>query len=243
MPRPRNRSLLVDHQEILTFPQIRDEKWTLLSLIPQISTPEQSITWLAKRRLLHNMALCEICNNPATFNHYDNGIDKFRWKCSGCNWTQSVRHNSYFSKSHVSLQKLIQLTYFWALDMPMHIIEDELELSSHTIIDWCNFNRDLCCEWVNANFQQIEDSSICNNHQINQQNLVSPHDVNAHMQSIEYVWKRCKKKLRNQSGRITQALFPSYMKECMWRENVHKSLNKDTFSCFCELIGLTYQLP
>lgn len=37
------------------------------------------------------------------------------------------------------------------------------------------------------------------------------------------VWKYCKKKLWNRS----QKLFPPYMKECTWRKNVPRSLNKD----------------
>lgn len=155
MPRPRNRTFLVNPLEILFFPQIRDEKWTLLTIMPEIATPEHAIKWLAKRRLLRNTALCDICKNPASFTHYANGIDKFRWKCTGCSWTKTIRYNSFFAMSHVSLQKLIQLTYFWALDMPLHAIERELQLTRSTIINWCNFSRDLCCEWVNNNFQQI----------------------------------------------------------------------------------------
>lgn len=43
-----------------------------------------------------------------------------------------------------------------------------------------------------------------------------------------------KKKLGNQK------LFPSSMKEIMWRENVTRSQNKDIFSSFCELSARKY---
>ena len=66
-------------------------------------------------------------------------------------------------------------------------------------------------------------------------------DTEIHTQSIESLWKRAKKKLRNQSG-TSQELFPSYLKEVMWRENYCKAENKDCFPSFVRLIAENYAL-
>ena len=48
------------------------------------------------------------------------------------------------------------------------------------------------------------------------QNFIHPNDPNhVHTQSIESLWKRAKRKLRDASG-TSEALFPSYVSEVMW---------------------------
>ena len=71
------------------------------------------------------------------------------------------------------------------------------------------------------------------------QNFVHPHDDNIHTQSIESLWKKAKKKLRNQSG-TNENLLPSYLKEFMWRQNVCHVKNKNVFSCILSEISLKY---
>ena len=60
--------LLMDLQEVLTFPQIKDEKWCLQPFFSQIATHEYSITTLIKKNqiLLPNVALRGLYNNQET---------------------------------------------------------------------------------------------------------------------------------------------------------------------------------
>ena len=58
---------------------------------------------------------------------------------------------------------------------------------------------------------------------------------------LNRLWKRAKKKLRNQSG-TSQALFPSYIKEFVWRENYCRTANKKIFSCIIQLIDESYNV-
>ena len=74
---------------------------------------------------------------------------------------------------------------------------------------------------------------------VNAHNFVAPGDDDIHTQSIESLWKRSKKKLRNGSGTSAQ-LFPSYIKEAMWRENVPRSEGKEVFACFLRLVASKY---
>ena len=155
MPRPRNDNAIVDVNDIIGLDDIRDEWWTLFTLIPLLTKQNKCIQWLARRCLLHNSVNCNNCGNQATLNRYKQHVDGYRWMCNECNFTASVKAGSWFAKSHMSLQKLIQLTYFWAAEMPMHLATAELKISEHTAIDWFNFHRDLCCGWVDNHFTPI----------------------------------------------------------------------------------------
>ena len=72
-------------------------------------------------------------------------------------------------------------------------------------------------------------------------NFFDPADGDVHTQNIECLWKRAKKKLRNQSG-TSQALFPSYIKEFVWHENYCRTANKKIFSCIIRLIDESYNV-
>jgi hypothetical protein len=72
--------------------------------------------------------------------------DGFRWKCRGCGGAVSLRTNSFFSQSHLSLQQLILIIYEWSRNYPQLDIAHEAGIpnSLKTIIDWCSFCRDIC---------------------------------------------------------------------------------------------------
>ena len=98
MPRPRNPDHIVDAAEILDLDAIQDEDWTQFQLLPLLQNNLECIKWLARRRLLKNPMVCAACNNLATLNGYQQGTDGYWWKCTGCNWTGSIRHGSFFSR-------------------------------------------------------------------------------------------------------------------------------------------------
>ena len=39
--------------------------------------------------------------------------------------------------------------------MPMFYVEEQLQISRSTLVDWHNFNCDLCCQWVDNHFTPI----------------------------------------------------------------------------------------
>ena len=54
---------------------------------------------------------------------------------------------------------------------------------------------------------------------VHERNFVDPHYPEIHMQNIENLWMRAKRKLRRQFG-TSKELFPSYLKEFQYREMV-----------------------
>jgi len=70
---------------------------------------------------------------------------------------------------------------------------------------------------------------------IYQYNFDAPHDSGVHTQTMEGVWSAAKKKLRRQCD-TSKSLFPSYIKELVWRMR-HKGI---TFGEMVLAIGDAY---
>lgn len=150
--RPRARANIVNNNDLMNNEEIINEHVTLLRLIPLLGDEISSLQWLAKHRLITNAVVCMHCNEAATLNAFAQGQDKWRWRCNRDNFTQSVRHKSFFSNSHLSLKHLILLLYFWAYDTPQTIIMHELSIGDwHTVVDWINFIREVCEQFLEDN--------------------------------------------------------------------------------------------
>jgi len=110
----------------------------------------------ARRRLVHNEVVCTACGEAASLVQYDQGVDGKRWSCRACNWRQSVRLDSYFAASHLSLQQIVMMMYFWSHDTPQTLMAHETGIHTReTIVDWCNFFRDECENWAERNSGEI----------------------------------------------------------------------------------------
>ena len=77
--------------------------------------------------------------------------DGFEWRCSkrNCNGMASMRQNSWFSGSKLSIPKILALTYAWAhkYTIDQAVLETSLDdetTSSETVIDWYNYCREVC---------------------------------------------------------------------------------------------------
>ena len=71
--------------------------------------------------------------------------DGFEWRCSkrNCNGMASMRQNSWFSGSKLSIPKILALTYAWAhkYTVDQAVLETSLDdetTSPETVIDWYN---------------------------------------------------------------------------------------------------------
>lgn len=142
--------------EILTENALKGELWSMRTLSLALTTPDECIKWLAKRRLIHNSVRCPTCFGQASLVHYEQGLDKHRWSCRPCNFRQSVRHGSFFGKSKLSLSQLVFVIYCWTQDFPQINISREAGVQSvKTIVDWCSFCRDECEKFVETQSAEI----------------------------------------------------------------------------------------
>lgn len=136
--RPANPTTIVN--VVMDDDEIKQESWTFSDLIPQMHTNETAMSWLAKHKLISNSVLCPICKSPCTLNRCR---ERKLWKCSKHNWTQSVRKESFFENSHLSMATFIWLMYMWSREHIQTEIAHETKVSIPTIIDLCHLIREL----------------------------------------------------------------------------------------------------
>lgn len=66
-----------------------------------------------------------------------------------CRRMKSIRHGSWFSGSHLSIEKILEITFLWCEDIEQRVVKKWVEVAEHTIVDWCHFCREVCAIWYN----------------------------------------------------------------------------------------------
>ena len=56
----------------------------------------------------------------------------------------SIRKDSWFAKSNLSLEEIVKLTYWWCRGLKQDEIRHEVNVSEHTAVDWDSFCRETC---------------------------------------------------------------------------------------------------
>lgn len=68
----------------------------------------------------------------------------------------SVTEGRWFCSSHLHLEEVIKLTYYWAYKFPLDFIAGELKIGSeHTLVDWCLFAKDVCTGIIKTDNEPI----------------------------------------------------------------------------------------
>ena len=123
---------------------------------------EKMFNWLKDKKLLgdYQNATCEKCYFGKLRLQTDKSFsqDGIYWRCnnSSCRKKISIRKNSWFEKSHMSLESILKLTYYWVYKYPEELLMHELKIGSdHTAVDWYNFAREVCVEVLERNSEQI----------------------------------------------------------------------------------------
>ena len=99
-----------------TRPSITSHK----QLVRNVLTDEATIiTWLQRRQLLSDSMTCSKCGEDCRLVARRGS---FSWRCPtrGCQAFRSIRDKSFFSRSHLSLETIIELLYFWSIEVYTH---------------------------------------------------------------------------------------------------------------------------
>ena len=70
--------------------------------------------------------------------------DGFTWRCPDCKTMKSIRHNSFFTKSRLTLQKWLLMMQMWSRERPVGDAAGEAEISERTAIDIYQWFREVC---------------------------------------------------------------------------------------------------
>ena len=108
----------------------------------------QCIQWCKEHNLLSSSIKCprENCSNTLTWTLRTSLRDGYEWRCSRrkYNGLASMRQNSWFSGSRLSIEKVLALMYAWAhkftTTQAVHETSlDDESTSTETVIDWYNY--------------------------------------------------------------------------------------------------------
>ena len=122
---------------------------------------ENLIQWLFQLGLVLELSggSCKFCDKGRFGLRKDSSFstDQCCWRCSNkaCGKKVSIRQGSWFSKSNLSLETIVFLTYFWVYRAEQEFVKHELGISHTTIVDWYNFSREVCISILEVYSRQI----------------------------------------------------------------------------------------
>ena len=128
----------------MTGPQQMTFKRLVLEVIKD---DETTMYWMMRHNLLKNSLNCQKCGSSCRIIPRKGS---FAWRCprKGCQAVSSVRSDSFFAGSHLKLDEILAITYWWARGSTVSRAMHETGHSSRTIVDWYNFHRDVCAQYL-----------------------------------------------------------------------------------------------
>ena len=97
---------------------------------------------------------CQKCGHIMILVERNNVADKFKWCCKNvikpkkkkqfiCNYTVSIRTETFFARSHLTLGEIAKFICCWAQNMQLKTICNETRISSRTAVDFANLCREV----------------------------------------------------------------------------------------------------
>ena len=75
-------------------------------------------------------------------------VDGWRWQCSTCKNTTSLRSGSYWAHSQIEMHQLLALMFFWTCQLDGETIAAHTGLSERTVSNWSQRLQVLCSQVV-----------------------------------------------------------------------------------------------
>jgi transposase-like protein len=161
---PKIQKLTEITEIILSTEEILSESWTQTSFISYFSENIfDIIEWCAKRKLINNSFICEKCNDSMSLIKSPKGIDMYRWNCPRCKATKSIRVNSIFDNSRLSLKSFLLVLLLWAKDYSQKSIAEEAHINKITTSKLTILLREICQEDFILQSQKIGGYDAKNN--------------------------------------------------------------------------------
>jgi hypothetical protein len=77
------------------------------------------------------------------------------WRCPkrNCRAKQSIRAQSFFAGSHLTLQSQVLFLHLWSKEYSGQLIFDDFDYAHATIVDWSRFCRDIALWYVETQYE------------------------------------------------------------------------------------------
>lgn len=118
---------------------------------------ETCVNWMKQYGLLANEMRCTRCQNQCAYVNRHDVVDGHGWKCGSrnCRTRVGLRNGSFFAGHNLPLSTCLEVLYWWSMDVPQYIVQEQLMLSNHTVIDWFKYIRDVCTAFILDHHQPI----------------------------------------------------------------------------------------
>ena len=109
------------------------------------SSVESCVELVKERGLIPMERQCRVCGEQMHYEKDRSKIDGVRWRCSRrCRSTSSIRTDTFFSGSKLSLCQMLTIMYSWSRGCKQAQTMVDSSTSKNTMVDWYNFCRDIC---------------------------------------------------------------------------------------------------
>ena len=114
------------------------QRWRYHDLMLKLQDKENVIKWLMTERLLAKDLMCSVCEDQMKLVRCNDRSDEFKWDCrrqinnKRHKVENSIRSGSWFAKSNMTLEEILQFTYRWCQDLDQAQIRHELGLNTNT---------------------------------------------------------------------------------------------------------------
>ena len=127
-----------------------------LELYAAVPTTVAAIEWCKTKGLLMREVRCQVCNSFMKLAQ-DNCLDGQIWRCRKTINGQrherktSIRQNSFFSGSHLSIKELLYIIYEWAANMGVEQTSFELDIGTISVMKIFKSLRETAGSLLNQN--------------------------------------------------------------------------------------------
>ena len=108
--------------------------------------------------------------------------------------TLSIRKQSWFEKSNMTIEKILKYTYRWAAGLSQEQIRKELKLGRATGVDWDMFCREVCEVLLFDRSEQIGGKDV--RVQIDESKFGKPKYYKGHRVEGQWLFRRMKENSR-----------------------------------------------
>ena len=101
-----------------------------------------SITWMKANRYIKNTRICPRCSIEM---HFLNTDTKTAFRCPRCRTENSLFSDHLFYNTNLEINLLLDLLYFWSIDMMQCQVRDQIETKSRqTVTNWYRKLQGYC---------------------------------------------------------------------------------------------------
>ena len=116
-----------------------------------LSNEEGMIQWCIENQLIVDKMTCSECGKVMNLKPTTDRLDGYVWICRrriGGNKEHRVEHSirsgSIFEGSNLSISEILQILYWWSIDLSQKQIQQQMSLSNDAVCAWHMKCREIC---------------------------------------------------------------------------------------------------